>query len=121
MGDFNQIGSAIEDPMRRQAFQNFMMMRGGAVGLGMPEAGRDQSFQDYMNKRMQEDSQRRAMAMQEKSIEDMMLRNREFGERSAAKATNRIGEMMDKRGVNFDNNFRSGMFPPIPFGPAGMY
>ena len=105
MGDFTQIGSAIEDPMRRQAFQNFMMMPGGAAGLGMPEAGRDQSFQDYMNKRMQEDAQRRAMEMQEQ-------RMREFGERSAAKATNRIGEMMDKRG---------GMFPPIPFGPAGMY
>tara|TARA_R100001086_G_scaffold122800_1_gene63203 strand:- start:132 stop:497 length:366 start_codon:yes stop_codon:yes gene_type:complete len=121
MGDFNQIGSAMEDPMRRQAFQNFMMMPGGAAGLGMPEAGRDQSFQDYMNKRMQEDAQRRAMEMQEQRMRDMTLRNREFGERSAAKATNRIGEMMDKRGVNFDNNFRSGMFPPIPFGPAGMY
>ena len=112
MGDFNQIGSAIEDPMRRQAFQNFMMMPGGAAGLGMPEAGRDQSFQDYINKRMQEDAQRRAMEMQEQRMRDMTSRNREFVERSAAKATNRIGEMMDKR---------RGMFPSIPFGPAGMY
>ena len=112
MGDFNQIGSAMEDPMRRQAFQNLMMMPGGAAGLGMPEAGRDQSFQDYMNKRMQEDAQRRAMEMQEKSIEDMMFRNsREFAERQAAKATNRIGEMMDKRRA----------FPSMGFIPGSMY
>ena len=104
MGDFNQIGSAMEDPMQRQAFQNFMMMRGGAAGLGMPEAGRDQSFQDYMNKRMQEDAQRRAMEMQEKQIRDMQMPYREgttilteFGQGLEAlkKAKDRGGIMND--------------------------
>ncbi len=52
MGDFNQ-----------DAFQRLMMMPGGAAGFGMSGAGRDQSFQDYMNKKMQEDAQRRAIEM----------------------------------------------------------
>ena len=101
MGDFNQ-----------DAFQRLMMMPGGAAGFGMSGAGRDQSFQDYMNKKMQEDAQRRAIEMQERSIEDMMFRNsREFAERQAAKATNRIGEMMDKRRA----------FPSMGFIPGSMY
>ena len=45
MGDFNQ-----------DAFQRLMMMPGGAAGFGMSGAGRDQAFQDYMNKKMQEDA-----------------------------------------------------------------
>tara|TARA_B000000532_G_C18522281_1_gene257795 strand:- start:142 stop:447 length:306 start_codon:yes stop_codon:yes gene_type:complete len=101
MGDFNQ-----------DAFQRLMMMPGGAAGFGMSGAGRDQSFQEYMNKKMQEDAQRRAIEMQERSIEDMMFRNsREFAERQAAKATNRIGEMMDKRRA----------FPSMGFIPGSMY
>ena len=100
MGDFNQL----------DAFQRLMMMP-GAAGGGMPRTGSDQFFQEYMNKKMQEDAQRRAMEMQEKQIRDMTLRNREFGERSAAKATNRIGEMMDKRRA----------FPSMGFIPGSMY
>ena len=101
MGDFNQ-----------DAFQRLMMMPGGAAGFGMSGAGRDQSFQDYMNKKMQEDAQIRAIEMQKKSIEDMMFRNsREFAERNAVKATNRIGEMMDKRRA----------FPSMGFIPGSMY
>ena len=74
MGDFNQ-----------DAFQRLMMMPGGAAGFGMSGAGRDQSFQEYMNKKMQEDAQRRAMEMQEKAIEDMRFRDsREFAERQGA-------------------------------------
>jgi len=107
MGDFNQIGSAMEDPMRRQAFQNFMMMPGGATGFGMPGAGRDQSFQDYMNKKMQEDAQRRAIEMQEKAMEDMRFRNsREFAERQGASRM-----IMDTRR----------MFPQMGAIPGSMY
>ena len=57
MGDFNQV----------DAFQKLMMMP-GAVGGGMPDTRRDQFFQEYMNKKMQEDAQRRAIEMQERSI-----------------------------------------------------
>ena len=102
MGDFNQ-----------DAFQRLMMMPGGAAGFGMSGAGRDESFQDYMNKKMQEDAQRRAIEMQKKSVEDMMFRNsREFAERKAAGInTNRIGEMLDKRRA----------FPSMGFIPGSMY
>ena len=101
MGDFNQV----------DAFQKLMMMP-GAVGGGMPNTRGDQFFQEYMNKKMQEDAQRRAIEMQKNSIEDMMFRNsREFAERQAVKDTNRIGEMMDKRRA----------FPSMGFIPGSMY
>ena len=96
MGDFNQ-----------DAFQRLMMMPGGAAGFGMSGAGRDESFQDYMNKKMQEDAQRRAIEMQKKSVEDMMFRNsREFAERQAAPRM-----IMDTRR----------MFPQMGAIPGSMY
>jgi hypothetical protein len=66
MGDFNQ-----------DAFQRLMMMPGGAASFGMPGAGRDQNFQDYMNKKMQEDAQRRATEMQEDAQRRQFQRQRE--------------------------------------------
>lgn len=66
MGDFNQ-----------DAFQRLMMMPGGAAGFGMSGAGRDQNFQDYMNKKMQEDAQRRATEMQEDQARRQFQRQRE--------------------------------------------
>ena len=96
MGDFNQ-----------DAFQRLMMMPGGAAGFGMSGAGRDETFQDYLNKKMQEDAQRRAIEMQKKSVEDMMFRNsREFAERQAAS-----GMIMDPRR----------MFPQMGAIPGSMY
>jgi hypothetical protein len=103
MGDFNQ-----------DAFQRLMMMPGVAAGFGMSGAGKDASFQDYLNERMMKDSQKRATEMQERRAMEMktinQLRNREFGERSAVKATNRIGEMMGRR-----------MFPQIGALTGAMY
>jgi|TARA_E500000318_G_C3389128_1_gene145251 hypothetical protein len=105
MGDFNQ-----------DAFQRLMMIPGVAAGFGMSGAGKDASFQDYLNERMMKDSQKRATEMQERramEMQDMMsqgYRNREFGERSAVKATNRIGEMMGRR-----------MFPQIGALTGAMY
>ena len=96
MGDFNQ-----------DAFQRLMIMPGGAAGFGMSGAGRDESFQDYLNKKMQEDAQRRAIEMQKNSIEDMMFRNsREFAERQAAPRM-----IMDTRR----------MFPQMGAIPGSMY
>jgi 50S ribosomal subunit-associated GTPase HflX len=119
MGDFNQIGFAMEDPMRRQAFQNFMIMPGGAAGLGMSGAGRDQSFQDYMNKRMREDAERRAVEMQEDQArqfqrqreQEMLNRRGLFGATQAGSGIQGLASP----------DFRSGMVPPMPFGPVGMY
>ena len=103
MGDFNQ-----------DAFQRLMMIPGVAAGFGMSGAGKDASFQDYLNERMMKDSQKRATEMQERRAMEMktinQLRNREFGERSAVKATNRIGEMMGRR-----------MFPQIGALTGAMY
>ena len=80
MGDFNQIGIAIKDPMRRQAFQDFMMTPGLAAGAGLSGAGRDQTFQDYLNKRMQESIDRRridAMKANEEQLRFNILNNRD--------------------------------------------
>ena len=96
MGDFNQ-----------DAFQRLMIMPGGAAGFGMSGAGRDEAFQDYLNKKMQEDAQRRAIEMQKNSVEDMMFRNsREFAERQAASRM-----IMDPRR----------MFPQMGAIPGSMY
>tara|TARA_Y100000816_G_C25671803_1_gene356099 strand:- start:186 stop:494 length:309 start_codon:yes stop_codon:yes gene_type:complete len=102
MGDFNQ-----------DAFQRLMMMPGGAAGFGMSGAGRDQSFQDYMNKKMQEDAQRRAIEMQEdqarqfqrqREQEMIMGRSRGFGAIQGAAP-----------------DFERRAFPSMGFIPGSMY
>ena len=102
MGDFNQ-----------DAFQRLMMMPGGAAGFGMSGAGRDQSFQDYMNKKMQEDAKRRAIEMQEdqsrqfqrqREQEMIMGRSRGFGAIQGAAP-----------------DFRRRMFPQIGAITGSMY
>ena len=101
MGDFNQ-----------DAFQRLMMMPGGAAGFGMSGAGRDQSFQDYMNKKMQEDAQRRAIEMQEDQARQFQ-RQREQ-------------EMLTGRGLfgamqGASPDFRRRMFPQMGAIPGSMY
>ena len=49
------------------------MIPGGAAGFGMPRTGSDQFFQEYMNKKMQEDAQRRAIEMQETQATPRMI------------------------------------------------
>ena len=102
MGDFNQ-----------DVFQRLMMMPGGAAGFGMSGAGRDQSFQDYMNKKMQEDAQRRAIEMQEdqarqfqrqREQEMIMGRSRGFGAIQGAAP-----------------DFERRAFPSMGFIPGSMY
>ena len=53
-------------------FQRLMLMPGGAAGFGMPGARNDQTFQDYLNERIQKDSQKRATDMQSRLVEDQM-------------------------------------------------
>ena len=96
MGDFNQ-----------DAFQRLMMMPGGAAGFGMSGAGRDQSFQDYMNKKMQEDAQRRAIEMQEDQARQFQ-RQREQ-------------EMLTGRGLFAAPDFKRRMFPQMGAIPGSMY
>lgn len=108
MGDFNQ-----------DAFQRLMIMPGGAAGFGMSGAGRDESFQDYLNKKMREDAQRRAIEMQEDQA-------RQFQRQREQEMLNRRGLFGATQAVSgiqglASPDFRSGMVPPMPFGPVGMY
>ena len=102
MGDFNQL----------DAFQRLMMMP-GAAGGGMPRTGSDQFFQEYMNKKMQEDAQRRAIEMQEDQVrqsqrqreqEMIMGRSRGFGAIQGAAP-----------------DFKRRAFPSMGFIPGSMY
>lgn len=105
MGDFNQV----------DAFQKLMMMP-GAVGGGMPNPPNprgDQFFQEYMNKKMQEDAQRRAIEMQEdqarqsqrqREQEMIMGRSRGFGAIQGAAP-----------------DFERRAFPSMGFIPGSMY
>ena len=96
MGDFNQ-----------DAFQRLMMMPGGAAGFDMSGAGRDQSFQDYLNKKMQEDAQRRAIELQEDQVRQFQ-RQREQ-------------EMLTGRGLFVAPDFKRRMFPQMGAIPGSMY
>ena len=96
MGDFNQL----------DAFQRLMMMP-GAAGGGMPRTGSDQFFQEYMNKKMQEDAQRRAIEMQEDQVRQFQ-RQREQ-------------EMLTGRGLFVAPDFKRRMFPQMGAIPGSMY
>ena len=96
MGDFNQV----------DAFQKLMMMP-GAVGGGMPDTRGDQFFQEYMNKKMQEDAQRRAIEMQEDQVRQFQ-RQREQ-------------EMLTGRGLFVAPDFKRRMFPQMGAIPGSMY
>ena len=96
MGDFNQVDS----------FQKLMMMP-GAVGGGMPDTRGDQFFQEYMNKKMQEDAQRRAIEMQEDQVRQFQ-RQREQ-------------EMLTGRGLFVAPDFKRRMFPQMGAIPGSMY
>tara|TARA_R100000781_G_scaffold76620_1_gene47577 strand:+ start:399 stop:689 length:291 start_codon:yes stop_codon:yes gene_type:complete len=96
MGDFNQV----------DAFQKLMMMPGAAAG-GMPNTRGDQFFQEYMNKKMQEDAQRRAIEMQEDQVRQFQ-RQREQ-------------EMLTGRGLFVAPDFKRRMFPQMGAIPGSMY
>ena len=53
-------------------FQRLMLMPGVAAGFGMSGARDDETFQDYLNERMQKDAQKRATDMQRRLVEDQM-------------------------------------------------
>ena len=96
MGDFNQV----------DAFQKLMIMP-GAVGGGMPNTRGDQFFQEYMNKKMQEDARRRAIEMQEDQARQFQ-RQREQ-------------EMLERRGLFAAPDFKRRMFPQMGAIPGSMY